>query len=245
MKPTHPQNVSDEFLNAFVDNQLDSAEKSMAFDAVNQDEALKGRVCDLRGLKEMVQHAYHQPPLSKHSPAKRQRPWQPYFQALAACLMLMIGAASGWFGHAWSGFDGELETMRLFQVTQGDGFGDEPRKIVVQVSSSNPTRVESALSETENLLASYRKDNRQLQVEIVANGSGADLLRSDVSRYGDRLGSMKARYPNLDLVVCGQTIGKLREQGVSVRLLPFASIVPSAAQQIKKRLLEGWDYVRV
>ncbi len=241
----HTQDVSDEFLNAFVDDQLESAEKSMAFDAINQDEALKARVCDLRGLKEMVQHAYHQPPLGKHSPVKRQRSWLPYFQALAACLMLTVGAAVGWFGHAWSGSDGELETMRLFQVTQGDDFGDEPRKIIVQVSSSNPTRLKSALDETENLLASYRKDNRQLQVELIANGAGAALLRADVSSYGDRLGLMKAKYPNLDLVVCGQTIGKLREQGVNVQLLPHASIVSSAARQIRQRLLQGWDYVRV
>lgn len=241
----HDKDVSDEFLNAFVDNQLESAEKSMAFDAIERDEALKERVCDLRGLKEMVQHAYHQPPLSKHSPAKQQRSWPPYSQALAACLMLMIGAASGWFGHVWSGGDSEREMARLFQAAQSDDFGGEPRKIIVQVSSSNPTRLKSALDETESLLESYRVEHRHLQIEIIANSSGAALLRADVSPYANRLGLMKAKYPNLDLVVCSQTLDKLRSQGVSVKLLPQTSIAPSAALQIKKRLLQGWDYVRV
>jgi uncharacterized protein len=241
----HNKDVSDEFLNAFVDDQLESAEKSMAFDAIEHDEALKERVCDLRGLKEMVQHAYHQPPLGKHSPAKRRRSWPSYSQALAACLMLMIGAASGWFGHVWSGGDSDREMTRLFQATQGNDFGDEPRKIIVQVSSSNPTRLKSALDETESLLESYNREHRHLQIEIIANSSGAALLRSDVSPYAGRLGLMKAKYPNLELVVCSQTLDKLRAQGVSVQLLPHISVAPSAAQQIKKRLLQGWDYVRV
>lgn len=239
------QDVSDEFLNAFVDDQLDSSEKNLVFDAIDQDEALKERVCDLRGLKEMVQHAYHQPPASTHSPVKRMRSWPPYFQALAACLLLLIGGASGWLGHAWSSMDSEREMNRLFQTTQGGDFGDEPRKIIVQVSTANPTRLKSALDETENLLENSRREHRQLQVEVVANGSGADLLRADVTPYADRIGLLKARYPNLNLMICNQTLAKLRDQGVDIQLLPNTGVTPSAAQQIRKRLLQGWDYVRV
>lgn len=239
------QDISDEFLNAFVDNQLESAEKNMVFDAIDQDESLKERVCDLRGLKEMVQHAYHQPPANAHSPIKRMRSWPPYFQALAACLLLLIGGASGWLGHSWASTDSEREMNRLFQTTQGGDFGDEPRKIIVQVSTANPTRLKSALDETESLLEISRREHRQLQVEIVANGSGADLLRADITPYGDRIGLLQARYPNLNLMICSQTLGKLRDQGVDVQLLPNTGIAPSAAQQIRKRLLQGWDYVRV
>lgn len=241
----HTENVSDEFLNAFVDGQLESAEKNLVFDAIDQDGALKERVCDLRGLKEMVQHAYHQPPASAHSPAKKLRSGSPYFQALAACLLLLIGGASGWLGHAWSAADGDREMTGLFNVTQGGDFGDEPRKIIVQVSTSNPARLKSALDETESLLEMSRREHRQLQVEIVANGSGVNLLRADVSPYVDRIASLQARYPNLDLMVCSQTMGKLRDQGVTVQLLPNTGVATSAALQIRKRLLQGWDYVRV
>lgn len=245
MKETHIEGLSDEFLNAFVDNQLEAAEKSMAFDAIENDESLKARVCDLRGLKEMVQHAYHQPSLSSHGAAIKRRNWPGYFQPMAACLILVLGIASGWFGHVLTSAENERELKTLFQVSQNNDFGDDPRKIIVQVSNSNPARLKSALDETENLLESYRKDKRQLQVEIIANSSGATLLRADVSPYAARLGMMQAKYPNLDLVICGQTLGRLREQGVEVHLLPRASVVPSAAQQIQQRLQQGWDYVRV
>lgn len=245
MKDTRMNSVSDEFLNAFVDNQLEAAEKNMAFDAIESDSDLKARVCDLRGLKEMVQHAYHQAPPSRHVAGGKRQSWPPYFQAMAACLIMVLGVASGWFGHAMSNIDNEREMMRLFQSSQNNDFGDEPRKIIVQVSNSNPTRLKSALDETESLLESYRKEHRQLQVEIIANSSGSALLRADVSPYVARLGMMQAKYPNLDLVVCGQTIGKLREQGIDVQLIPRANVVPSAAQQIRDRLRQGWDFVRV
>lgn len=242
----HTRDISDEFLNAFVDDQLESAEKNQVFEAIEQDEALKDRVCDLRGLKEMVQHAYHQSPaIGAHAPIKRMRAWPPYIQALAACLLLLIGGASGWFGHAWSGAGGEPEVVRLFQTTQGDDFGNEPRKYIVQVSSSNHTRLKSALDETESLLESSRQEHRELQVEIVANGSGAELLRADLSPYGERIGFLQAKYPNLNFMVCNVTLAKLRDQGINVQLLPHTGIAASAALQVRKRLLQGWDYVRV
>lgn len=240
----HVQDVSDEFLNAFVDGQLELAERSLVFDAIDQDEGLKERVCDLRGMKEMVQHAYHQLPAGAHSAARRSHSRSTYFQALAACLLLLIGGASGWLGHAWSAGAGDREMVRLFQTTQDGDFGDAQRKIIVQVSTANPARLRSALDETENLLETSRREHRQLQVEIVANASGVDLLRADVSPYVDRIGLLRARYPNLNFLACSQTLGKLRDQGVDVHLLPHTGITISAAEQIRKRLLQGWDYVR-
>ncbi|MEK7712255.1 MAG: hypothetical protein AAB312_04275 [Pseudomonadota bacterium] len=53
---------SDEFLNAFVDNQLAAEEKSQAFVEIGQDEALNRQVCELRKLHDLVQLAYSEPP---------------------------------------------------------------------------------------------------------------------------------------------------------------------------------------
>ena len=50
--------VSDELVNALVDDQLDAPERDCVLDAVNHDAALKLRACELHGLKQMVRHAY-------------------------------------------------------------------------------------------------------------------------------------------------------------------------------------------
>lgn len=238
------QGVSDEFLNAFVDDQLDAAEKGRAFDAIERDEALKARVCELRGLKEMVQHAYRQPPVRENF-ALKWRPRLPYFQALAACLVLAIGVASGWFAHAWSGQGGEREMIRLLQAVQRNDIGADPHKLIVHAGTSNPVRLKTALDEAENLLASSRRDNRPVRVEIVANGGGVDLLRADVSPYAKRIAMMQEKYPNLDLMACGQTIKNLRAKGVDVRLLPNTGVASSALDQIALRLKQGWGYIKV
>ena len=62
------QNISDELLNSFVDNELDPDERGELFNEINRNDALKARVCELRGMKEMVKHAYHRQPVREMSP---------------------------------------------------------------------------------------------------------------------------------------------------------------------------------
>lgn len=236
-------NISDEFLNAFVDNQLDSAEKNQAFNSIDQDNTLKERLCELRGLKEMVRHAY---PQQTENIRTRKFGLKPkYAQALAASLLLLTGCALGLFIAGSSEPRNNLQMAQLIQTLNRRDLSQGADKIIIQVSDSNPVRLKAALDETENLLESYKRDHHQLQVEIIANGSGVDLLRSDVSPYANRLALIKAKYPNIDYLVCNQTLNKLLKKGVSVHLLPHTGIAPSAAEQINKRVLRGWEYIRV
>lgn len=238
------QMVSDEFLHAFVDDQLDAPEKDRAFNAVEQDEALKARVCELRGLKEMMQHAYEQPPAPpcREAMPQRRKYWQ---QGLAASLVLALGAMLGWVAHGYQGSGGDRVMLRMMQASQRNGVSAEPQKIIVHVGTSNPVRLKTALDETESLLESSRRAQRELQVEIIANGGGVDLLRADVSPYARRISQMREQYPNLGLVVCGQTLGKLKEKGIEVKLLPHTGVATSAVDQITRRLHQGWDYIKV
>lgn len=244
------QNISDELLNSFIDNELESDETSEIFNAIGRDDALKERVCELRGMKEMVQHAYRQPPAHRMSPIKKLRTWQlPYIQnmpSLAACMfLLLLGWGSGWLMSASSGANSDPKLMNLFQATQSIDIAKEPGNIIVHVSNSNPVRLKTALDETESLLEAYKLANRQVKIEIIANAGGMDLLRSDVSPFGMRIGLMKAKYPNLDFLACSQTISKLQKSGLIVKLLPHTGVAASAVEEINKRLLQGWDYVRV
>jgi len=53
---------SDEFLNAFVDDQIAAEEKSRAYIEIHQSEDLNRQVCELRKLHDLVQLAYREPP---------------------------------------------------------------------------------------------------------------------------------------------------------------------------------------
>ena len=239
------QTISDEFLNAFVDDQLDPAEKSQAFELIEQDETLKARVCELRGLKARVQHAYLTPPSPPRSSSNSWLSGASYRHALAAGLLLVIGSISGWFAHNWTGYGSEREIMGMLQAMQRNDIGADPRKLMIHVGTSNPVRLATALDEAENLLASSQRANRPIQVEIIANGGGMELLRADASPYARRIGLMREKYPTLDLMACGQTLRNLRAKGVDVRLLPNTGVAPSALDEISLRLKQGWGYIKV
>jgi len=168
------------------------------------------------------------------TPARGWRGW-----GLAA--LLVAGIAAGWAAHAL--------------IRTGDGTALAGRgaaalheisadHILVHVSSGNRETLATALDEVEDLLRSARSDGREIEVEIVANSTGLDLLRVKASPYLARVGALRREYPNLSFVACHQTIERLREHGVAVELIPGVQVAPSALDQVVKRLQGGWVYIR-
>ena len=239
-------NHSDELLNSFVDNELGIEERNELFGSIEQDEALKARVCELRGLKEMVRHAYQHPASANAENLPKRRDWSRYVQTLAASLfLLLLGGIFGWNISEKHDATKYHKVLSLFQIIQNNDIKQEPGKIIVQVSDANPLRLKTALDETENLLKSYKQAKQALKIEIIANGGGLDLLRSDVTQYKERISMLQKEYPNLDVVGCNQSITELQKKGIAVKLLPNIRVASSALDEINRRLQQGWDYVRV
>lgn len=238
------QNMSDEFLNSFIDNQLDPNEKLSAIEIIRQSEALKEQVCELRGMKELVQQAYPLPAAYKHNLTKRylsRNSWQ----ALAACLLLCLGAATGWMTHAWINKNNAAELTAMLNTLQMNDSTSDTRKVIVHLSNVHPAKVKAMLAETEGLLENYKHARQAIQIEVITNKRGVDLLRTHTSAYTSQINTLKKNYPNLDFVVCGQTISKLQKDGENVQLLPQTTITTSAADQINKRLKQGWGYIKI
>ena len=92
------QEFSDEFVSAFVDNQLAPEEKDRVYLRVSQDESLNRRVCELRKLKDAVRLSYQNLPAPPAHPYAAGRPWR-LGLGLAAGIALAIGVALGWVLH--------------------------------------------------------------------------------------------------------------------------------------------------
>jgi intracellular sulfur oxidation DsrE/DsrF family protein len=231
--------VSEEFLNAFVDDQLELPEQSRVFGAIDADPELNRRVCEQHRLKEMVQHAYRDVPVRRVPVGKDGR--RVGLQALAAALVLSVGVASGWLAHGWTG-QGEGGPLRSARL---GGEVVAQRKVILHVSSSQPEKLKAALDETESLLSAYRHSNRELRLEVIANSGGLKLLQANASPYAERIDELRRQYPNLTFLACRQSIEKMREKGVRVELLPGVMEAPSAFDQVVLRLRQGWDYIKV
>jgi len=95
------------------------------------------------------------------------------------------------------------------------------------------------------LLDDADRQGRTMQLEVIANSHGRDLLRAGQSPYAERIARMSRRHANLQWVACGQTIARITGEGQKVELLPAARTAPSAIGEIITRLQQGWTYVQI
>lgn len=238
--------VSDETLHAFIDGELDVAECERLLARMRDDEALSRRACSLRSLKSMVGLAYAKPPAAAR--AARAMPKPRLVQRCAyACLVLVAGLGSGW---ALRGLEAQVATAAPAMLPGGYRMVSlakqpDPSRVMLHLDSSAPERMLTALDQAERLLDEAEREGRAMQVEIVANSHGIDLMRAGVSPYAARMAQMTQRHANLQWVACSQTIARFTGQGQKVELLPTARAAPTAIGEIVTRLQQGWTYVRV
>jgi len=244
MNPT----VSDETLHAFIDGELDVAESERLIARMREDKDLAQRVCSLRSLQTMVRLAYVEPPVAEGRNA-RATPRRQFVQRCAfACLAVFAGLSAGW---ALRGTESQavakvpVATQEGFQVVSLTHAAD-PNRVLLHIDSSAPAKMQAVLDQAERLLDVADRQGRVMQLEIIANSHGLDLLRAGHSPYAERIARMTQRHAkNLHWVACGQSIARLRSDGEKVVLLPATQTAPTALKEIVTRLQQGWTYVRV
>jgi intracellular sulfur oxidation DsrE/DsrF family protein len=295
-----PQEFSDEYLSAFVDNQLAPEEKDRVYLRVSRDETLSRRVCELRKLQDVVRLSYQTLPAAParpHPTGDRHR----VGLSLAAGIALAVGVALGWALHEPAARPVTVqpavtplltgpatkpavpltlvkhapvrahaaanpvepvaaaplpadetaltrtEEQNIVSVpytpapTDGDAV-----KVLIHVSAARAARSSETLDEIENLVRHYRTQHQNARIEVVMNGEGLDLVRTDVTRFAERIRRMQREYDNLTFAACQNTILRLkREQGVTARLLPGVTVIDSGVAQIMRRQQQGWAYIQV
>lgn len=282
------QEFSDEFLNAFVDNQLTLEEKDSAYLRVSQDETLSRRVCELRKLQDMVRLSYQDLPVSARPlPTHRHNRLG---LGIAASVALTVGVALGWVLHHPA--PRQAPAAQVIQpATKPTVAQPAPRaisnktvvatrapvvtvaaaaptvaatdenapllpykaqpvagntvKVLIHVSQTGAARSPETLDDIENLVRYYRDQHQNARIEVVINGGGLDLVRTDVTRFAERIRRMQQDYDNLTFAACQNTIDRLkREHGITARLLPGVTVIDSGVAQIMRRQQQGWAYIR-
>jgi intracellular sulfur oxidation DsrE/DsrF family protein len=251
--------ISEERLNAFVDDQLDPSEKSEVFEALSRNGELSRKTCELRQLGELVRHAYDNPPQGKHSQKKKARHVSPFGRAAAASLLIGLGATLGWIGHKQPPGETESSNMKAmvwgeddrafhsYDMTSAASF-NELKRVILHLNTSSPAKFEQALTTAEQLLQKYAGADHGAEIEVVANASAIKLLRSGYSPYSARVEALQEKYFNLTFLACKDAMDHIRElEGTKkdVKLLPGVEITPSALEHILERMNEGWVYLNV
>lgn len=246
------ENISEELLNAFVDEQLTHEDKNEIYESTLNDKELSDEVCQLRKISGLVRLAYEEIPLpEKGSPSTRRRTRiKGVAASIAAGLTLVMGLVLGWNAKTTIQDNGvaDANTYATLPANAGySGYDDTPEiKVVFHLKSGNNEKIKEALDEAENLLNHFRETKTRAWVEVVTNSGGLKLLRADISPFADRVVAMQKNYTNLNFVACANALGRLkREKGIDAQLLPGTIVIDSGVAQLMRRQHQGWAYIQV
>ncbi len=245
------KSVSDEKLNAYLDDELDYEEKRQVYEALCEDRALSQEAQELKQLQTLLQHAYRKPPPPppSRSPARHRRHY--VVQGVAASLMLGLGALLGWYSHQQVGSQllsawGDHTVDSSYQRVSMDGRSIAmASNVILHLDSADPVKFKVALDKSEQMLESRRREGREFHLEIIANRGGVELLRSDKSPFPQRVEALMAEYDNVTFMACSNALRQLQEKGIKVQLLPGIHAEHTAIDKIIQRLEQGWSYMRV
>ncbi|VAW50462.1 hypothetical protein MNBD_GAMMA06-1585 [hydrothermal vent metagenome] len=238
---------SEDRLNLFIDEQLDSDEMNEIHEALLDSKELRERVCQLKAVRELVGYAYSEVPPSRHESIGKKRSSAILGKAVAASMILVIGVILGWTTYEYTpGAVSAISAENTFQYVANHVNVDHgKRKIVLHIDSSDVRIVNAALNEVEQLLATYHKANRPIELDIVTNKSGINILREDVSPYISRIKKLIDNNDEVAVYACNRSIAKaLKKEGVEIVLMQGVTKNKTARELIPERLKNGWVYIK-
>ncbi len=238
---------SDEYLNAYIDGELDKKETGRLLDELRYNPELDSRITDLQKIREMVRYAYHEklPPegsqLGRSVFAKKSR------MAFAASIILSLGVALGWSLHLHSQqANSLLDIAEAMQIKSATTSHADEIKLMLHVTTDNQSKLQTVLDETENFLSQYENMGKKVKLDILTNGKGLKLLQAKHTPFGERIKVLQQRYQNLTFMACQNAIKRVQRQtGKKVIMLPETVTVPSALGEVMKKQQEGWSYIKI
>ncbi|MCK4834714.1 MAG: hypothetical protein KAT12_08040 [Gammaproteobacteria bacterium] len=238
---------SEETLNLFIDEQLVIDEMNEIRQALLDDKDLRERVCQLKAVRELIGYAYSEVPPSRHKNPGQSVLGSYAGRAVAASITLVVGVVLGWSTYGYS--PNAIQAISAENTFQYVANHVKPehgtRKIVLHIDSSDLEVVNAALNEADQLIATYRKANTPMKLDIVTNKAGINILRPGVSPYISRIKSLIDDNDEVSVYACNRSIAKaLKKEGYEIVLMPGVTKNQSARDIIPKRLEKGWVYIK-
>ena len=240
------KDITEDKLNLFIDNQLDNDEMNDIREALLDDKDLRERVCQLKAVRELIGYAYSEVPGSPHEIRQQRKSGSIFAKAIAASVTLVVGVLLGWTTYEYSpNAIQAISAENTFQyVANQVNVEHGKRKIMLHIDTSDLQVVNAALNEADQLLTTYRKANTPIQLDIITNKTGIDILRPGMSPYIARIQDLLGN-GEVAIYACDRSIAKaLKKEGVEIVLMPGVAKDRSAKELIPERLKKGWVYIK-
>lgn len=231
----------DEDIHRFIDGELSGEDRHRMLERIESDQDVSARLQELQMVNDAVRHAFDdiQPSPGSRSRSTGHGAWRR--AAVAAALFLPVGFLVGWLTAA-------IDDRHAVDKVLAGGLSVSTdvvasKNAMFHIDVNDPVSFAATLDKAEALLETYKRAGAR--VEVVANSKGLDMLREDTSPLADRVHEMLDRYDNLTLVACVNTVRRLRDRGIEVRLFDETQADISAVEHVARRLQEGWTYVKI
>lgn len=240
------KDLSDDHLNLFIDEELDTDELNEIRHAVMEDKELRERVCQLKAVRELIGYAYSDVPGPDYDSPQAKKSNSFFGRAIAASVTLVIGVFLGWETYHYSPQStDDISAENTFQYVANHVAVDHTnRKIILHIDSGDLQVVNAALNEADHLLATYKKANVPMKLDVVTNKGGINMLRPGVSPYVERIQKM-IQNEDVSFFACERSVAKAhKREGIEIKLIPGVDSDKSARDLIPDRLEKGWVYIK-
>ncbi|HHJ16490.1 MAG TPA: hypothetical protein ENJ80_07310 [Gammaproteobacteria bacterium] len=225
-------------LNAYVDGQLEPELERRVLNAMDTDRDIREQVCQLRRAKDWMRTGYGDAqPTEQPMPACKKHYSRLQTGIAASFMALAIGMGGGLLGYICA----ERETGT--QMAAGSLGHENPHKVLLHLGDARPEHFQAVLDYAEDFLEEHRE--RDVQVEVIANSGGINLMRSGGSTFESRVRELSDKYSNLQFVACMNALRNLRKEGIEPVMINDVHTGTTAVDHIVKRLQEGWTYRKV
>ncbi len=241
------QYVSDEILNAYIDQELDDIEIMRVQVLLSRNPGLKRRLHVLQQIKAMV-HAARPVNISAAETVKTK---SCHCQVAVAAVALITAGLVSWALFTFNenvsmniemAKAPEQETIvKLFN----SAINNTTVKVVLHINNSNEKAGKKLFEQIDLLLATAKHRQAVVRIEVLANGDGLNLLRQDMSPYAQKIHDIQNRYDNVVFIACGDTIKRRKLSLAELKLFPEVMVITSVNQQINLRQTQGWNVIHV
>lgn len=242
---TYPAN-DDIRTNAYVDRELDCYERAAFLEELVRNPVRSREVAELSELNELIRLAFDQVPGAPRNPfaeapisLRAKGPWRGLRTGLLI-VALLVTFGAGWLA-SWGVLSQRSASSAPAQARQAVHARQAPGMVLVLASASR-VKANATLHRARQLLERYSAHGRR--IEVVVTGLAINFLRRGSSHESAAFTKLMRQYPDLKVVACEATLEALGGGHKRMLLLKRVDLVPTAVDEVVKRLQQGWIYVK-
>ncbi len=237
--------VSNELLNAFVDNELEGDERDWILYLEANDPQVAREICELRKLKSRVRAARVEISREQVNTRLYKNPHSLVWYAVASVmivvsLLLVAMPQKVAMQYQYASKSSHSDYASLLQSVS-----QQPQQnLVLHIRTDQPEAMQHVARLAEALLQTAGDKKHQLVIEVIASGPGLRLLQSGSKGFAGRLRAIQTAYPNVKFIACRKTLKKLNQKNPGkLQIMKEAMLVASGPDHARLRVEQGWTYI--